>query len=520
MRPENARTGLRVLAQSLGNAVRRALQRPRPAAGEPSAVLGRLLLGKRRVEQEIRKLEAELERVHSRITSQPLPSDPTDQATAAQFDLLVRRARQIRDRIQEKRDQLLRIERHLARERWLRTQERRSVAEAAKPPSTARRAKPRRPSALRKVLNKISLDDQSALAEVRRLGEDFSSNDPDVRRRACARLGNVDSANARKLLLMALDDPNQRVQLAALNALSGARSRAAVAAFRRFLSHRSAPLRLAALRGLASIDARLLGEAETAAALKDADASVRRAAATIMGWRRERRARDPQAYQALTLALHDRDPTVRVAAVEALGSLGDHRAVFSLIACLADHAEPVRESAEQSLRVVIGSALDTVGGGLTGEERVAALKQWWRSARVEVALGRSPAIEERPAKAPVAPAAPVESAPPETPRSEAAPPEAEAIAAAPVPDIDALLPVETIDEEAAADAAGDAGEGGDFENIFGDVGAEAGALDEGAQSAEAEPEPVPEPVPDAEAEDGEAGAEGEEYENIFGSEDE
>jgi hypothetical protein len=512
MRAADAREGLRALARSLGTAaaaVRLVFTQPRTgvartASAKPSAALGRLLVARRQIKNDLAKLQSELDRLHSLITSQPLGRHDTDQPPTAQLDALIRRARSTRDRLQEKRDEQLRIERHLARERWLLAQETRPAAEAARPRAGARRTKTRRAGPVRKMLSKISPAEHSEPYEVGQLGEDFSSRDPEVRRRACTRLGSIDSPSARKLLLLALDDPNERVQLAALNALAGTRTRASVAAFRRFLRSSSAPLRLAALRALAAVDARLLDESETSAALQDPDAAVRRTAATIMGWRREQQVRDPQAFRALTLALHDSDPTVRVAAIEALGNSGDDRSVFSLIGCLADGDEPVRAAAEQSLRAILGPTLDAIGASLTPEERVTALKAWWRTARIDIALGRAAPPEAR-AEATTAPATRVaEIATPEPPAPaapEVAPSSieaAEADLASALPGLDDVLPVETASEETE-------GEGADFENIFGDAAeAEPGALEQTSG------EPAPETND---------GAEGEEYENIFGSDE-
>jgi HEAT repeat protein len=64
-------------------------------------------------------------------------------------------------------------------------------------------------------------------------------------------------------------------------------------------------------------------------ALKDADAKVRAAAATALGWLKDSRATEP----VITL-LHDTDPFVSYQAAQALGLLGDARAVEPLIAVL------------------------------------------------------------------------------------------------------------------------------------------------------------------------------------------
>jgi HEAT repeat protein len=64
-------------------------------------------------------------------------------------------------------------------------------------------------------------------------------------------------------------------------------------------------------------------------ALKDADAKVRAAAATALGWFKDSRATEP----VITL-LHDTDPFVSYKAAQALGFMGDARAVEPLIAVL------------------------------------------------------------------------------------------------------------------------------------------------------------------------------------------
>jgi hypothetical protein len=291
---------------------------------------------------------------------------------------------------------------------------------------------------------------------------------------------------------MATDDSRDRVRLAALNALCGSRSRLAVATFRRFLRNPGPALRLAALRGLAATDVRLPSPAEITLALEDDDASVRKAAATIAG-SRAKLAHAPAAFQALAFALRDPDETVRIAVVEALASLGDHRAVLPLIRASSDASPLMRSAAERSLREILGSEIDSVGAGLAPEQRSAALKEWWTAARVDIALGRRTKRAEPRSEVPEPVLAPI---------SEVTPPPAPDIlipeSSFPVPHTETL---ESLPTDAAATS--DEGESTEsFESLFGDV--EADVQQPSAQVAE----------------EVEESAEGEEYENIFGSENE
>jgi len=78
--------------------------------------------------------------------------------------------------------------------------------------------------------------------------------------------------------------------------------------------------------------------------LSDEDSSVRSSAADALGG-----VGDPKAVEPLITALSDEDSGVRRSAADALGSLGDARAVEPLITTLSDEASGVRGSAAYAL---------------------------------------------------------------------------------------------------------------------------------------------------------------------------
>jgi hypothetical protein len=144
---------------------------------------------------------------------------------------------------------------------------------------------------------------------------------------------------------------------------------------------------LAALRGLASIDARLVASDNLVATLEDADPGVRRAAASLLGCHPETGTISTRVIGALVLALYDEDEGVRLSAADALGATSDDRAVLSLIRAAGDASPAVRDAAAQALRSILGDEVDTVAAGEPVERRVEALKAWWRSSRVRLRVG-------------------------------------------------------------------------------------------------------------------------------------
>ena len=97
--------------------------------------------------------------------------------------------------------------------------------------------------------------------------------------------------------------------------------------------------------------------------LKDNDWLVRREAAEALGKLGDKRAVTP-----LIACLTDADSSVRFNVVEALGKLGDKQAVEPLIACLKDEDERIRRAAAE--------ALGKLGDKRAVEPLIAALPDW------------------------------------------------------------------------------------------------------------------------------------------------
>jgi hypothetical protein len=308
------------------------------------------------------------------------------------------RVRQMRDQIQEKRGELSRIDRAIARERQLRgtsaDEPRPAHPTTPTPPETASssgsRAKaspaPIPGRAALNALRSVKFTDRAEYLLVQGLAEGLTSDDAEVRRRAVVKLG-ARPQPVVSLLLLAADDPEDTVRLAALGTLTGQRHPALAGLFRRFLRDKNAGLRLAALRGLASIDDPQLTHSDLAAALEDGDAGVRRVAASVLSWHREEAKMPLKTMHALGLALYDEDEAVRVSAAEALGTAGDDRTVLALIRSVGDPSDAVSKAAQRSLRTLVGGEIDSVAQGAPGGERVEALKAWWRGARVRLRGG-------------------------------------------------------------------------------------------------------------------------------------
>ncbi len=106
-----------------------------------------------------------------------------------------------------------------------------------------------------------------------------------------------------------------------------------------------------------------LGLAALIAALRDADAGVRRAAAQSLG-----NIESPRAVDGLVALLRDSDVEVRRAAVWALGEIEDRRATEPLLAALKDGDPEVRKSAAWALgNIEDPRAADGLAGALRDE---------------------------------------------------------------------------------------------------------------------------------------------------------
>ncbi|MDH5673406.1 MAG: HEAT repeat domain-containing protein [Myxococcales bacterium] len=537
-----------------------ALPRPRQKKGP-----GRkeLLRAQAQAQAEVARLAAELEVLHEKLAG-----GHGDQVLGrSELAGGVERARRLRKRLQDKRDELVRVERHLAREQRLgRPGDEAPRLESSEPAPRSRRQKllarerarqerkeAERHERARRIAQRAPFEDRYARRNFARLAEALFDPDVGVRRDAAARLGDYASPAAYQLLVIALDDPQERVRASALSTLSLVDGKGREEIFRRHLQDGSAVIRLSALRGLGTLP-KGPGRAALLRALEDRDARVRATAAAMIGTRRDR-----QALRPLCFALSDDEPSVRAAAAQALGNVGDDRAVFSLLGSLLDGDGQVLEAVGWALSTLAGVALEELAPELSGEERVQALRAWWGTARLERAIevaGGPPVppqafhatVMPTPAQralaepAPRPPAAPAPAPPPARQPPAPAPEPAEETAAGldAAPDLGALSPdlgtdlgidseAETalgLDAPEAADgglaAAGAEGEaaeaaqeeGGEgFEDMFA-VGEEAGEEAGGATEAGEDEGGDDFALPIAEDEDGEA-EDDEEYESLL-----
>lgn len=441
---------------------RRRRQRASPRTARAAA--GEFETLRRRLTAELDRLEREQRRQHELITS------GADRPSQFEIDSRIRASRRLSARITAVREDLARIERHIARERRLRALERdpepgHGAPRSSRAPSARSTGRsPARRDELggraakgRRIVEGMSFRDRSQRVAILRLAERLFDADDAVRRETAVLLGKRRTKASLELLQLAVDDPDRRVRLAALNALVGFEQPSAIEVFRRRLRDDDALVRLTALRGLGSLDAEL-SPAELVAAVEDTDTSVRVAAIGMLAWRR-----DVGTTEVLWLALHDAEPAVRAAAAECLGARRDERAVLPLARLLDDAQESVQTAAEEALRSLLGSEFDRVADG---PSRAEAIKTWWRQARVERALSGDTGPEISTADSPlqeddgkfetIAP----EPAVAAKPKPVAAPPAAEEVAESDTVDVMAGLVDDGGDDEApdAAEAAAAAGE--------------------------------------------------------------
>jgi hypothetical protein len=373
---------------------------PRDKAGLPRAQapsrqnLSRLELAHRDLSQEVSRQELELERMHIAITS-GAPSADGAVRTGDRLSDYMENARDLRDKIQEKRLEIARLERRIARERQLLgLSAAGETTREALPVPPAKQAAKIAPisrsvvtdSGIKNALRRANIQEPAEQLLVEGIAAGLLSDSAEARRQALLRLGARPQPVVR-LLALGADDPDERVRLAALSGLVGQKGSGVVELFRRFLHDKSPQLRLAALRGLSSVDAELLTTAELKATLDDPDPAVRRAAAGVISMHRDHDKLTPHLMRALCFALYDDDEAVRVSAAEALGDSGNDRAVLSLIRAVGDPAEAVSEAARRSLKAMLGEEVDAIAEAAQPEERVDALKIWWRTARVRLRTG-------------------------------------------------------------------------------------------------------------------------------------
>jgi hypothetical protein len=185
-------------------------------------------------------------------------------------------------------------------------------------------------------------------------------NDFEIQTSAARALGSLGTEGINELIL-ALRDRNRDVRLGIIEALSVIRDQRAVPPLIELLNDRSSEVRWETAIALGEI-----GGPDTTSplknALRDPDKYVRYGAASALskiGWNPvsdEERAfyyvgiqewqavKDcgPAAISALSLVLHDQDSSVRLQAIEILGSIGDKKAIPALMQSLRDENADVR----------------------------------------------------------------------------------------------------------------------------------------------------------------------------------
>ncbi len=155
-------------------------------------------------------------------------------------------------------------------------------------------------------------------------------------------LGQIRDDRGEPALVLALQDPNPEVQAAAARALGELGATSALPGILALADHRDPEIRLAVLDALGSLGP---GQAMDVVVrgMDDPDPRVREKATRILGKDQE------VAFDTLMEALSARDPGVRAAAAQTLGTMGDARAIDPLIELLGDSERPVRKAASDAL---------------------------------------------------------------------------------------------------------------------------------------------------------------------------
>ncbi len=357
---------------------------------------GGLDVSRRRVEQEVAALESQLEGLHDLITQGGVAPGASGRADVS---TLIGEARRLREKLQDKRHELARVERRLSRERRL-EQPRGSAKNGTATPSeesptsmwkrafaprTRGQLSPRQRAVL-KVYESATFTSREERKEFHQAAQDLLRRDENVRREAVMRVGQWQNPAALSLLAIVADDPSERVRLTALNALASRQDPQSAGTLRRFLTDRHAACRAAAVRGLGSLGLDRVRDTEWLQALEDRDDSVRRTAAVVLGWNRG----DPNVpravYAALTLALRDESEAVRVAAVESLASLGQERGVFPLLLTAEDPSVAVRRAGRQAVLRLVDEDIEVICSEVEPEARVRTLRAWWARSRPDCIL--------------------------------------------------------------------------------------------------------------------------------------
>ena len=217
--------------------------------------------------------------------------------------------------------------------------------------------------------------------EAARLEHRLSLPDAAERSKAARELAQLPASSARPVILLALGDEDVSVRLAAAQAAASLRLRDVGALVIEWLVERDARLRQAATEllrfGPAPSAVEPLGRA-----LSDVDQRVRLGAADALGaFGKGGELEDARGKAAVALLGHldDSEPRVRVAVLDALGKLGDARAVLPLVSKLQDP--------EPEVRVAVARALGVIADGRATSALVVALGD--RDGRVAAQVARA-----------------------------------------------------------------------------------------------------------------------------------
>ncbi|RLB48379.1 MAG: hypothetical protein DRJ42_23320, partial [Deltaproteobacteria bacterium] len=338
-------------------------------------------LGRRRDQLRVKvsAFEAELAELHGRITSGVRGECS---GTPEQW---IQRARELREGLHRLRLELIRVERRIAREQRLAPaadpspELRTAVAAPGKDRDDTARS---RQSAVDRALQRHGPGSPETRETLRRVGEALLHSEPDVRRRAVVRLGEIESPARGPLLRVAVEDDFDRVRLSALHVLLKTEGGPPILLLQ--LADDPAPfVRAAALTGLS----RQRPRAATPVAIKaleDRAPEVRRSAAAILG-----QCSPDEAIAPLVLALGDDDEAVCMAAINALGAFADDRTVLALIRVLDDPSEVVREAGARALKTTVGTEIEIAAQALDPAGIVHGLADWWLLARAELGVTRA-----------------------------------------------------------------------------------------------------------------------------------
>jgi HEAT repeat protein len=183
----------------------------------------------------------------------------------------------------------------------------------------------------------LALGDRGDRSALTSLSQALAHKDPDTRRAAAEALGKLGGDDAVLLLARAVEDREESVQMTVIAALKGISGASAALSLKPALHGGRKTVRAAAAAALKSIS------------IPAATAEERAAIAVLTGDFAAAVREGHVAVKPLTEALHSADVQHRRLAASSLGELAPPRAVPSLIRALRDHDAEVRETAARAL---------------------------------------------------------------------------------------------------------------------------------------------------------------------------